>query len=346
MRAFVLALLAVSSLFAAGRIEIDINASQVWTDTGIQLNAGDSINITAVGSIQLDYTHATGPEGLPRSWGDLTSHYPVINAGRGALIAKFSDNPAARPFAVGPWVQRNVPAAGRLYLGVNEPNGQAAAGSFRVTVQWGPVNPPPVAYYPVFPQDMLDSIPGRVTDLQGNLSERVNFIVVGTREKLQAALSDGGWMMAEKDKKGAVLHGLIATLSKESYVAIPMSERMLFDRLQDFGYLQGDPLKVVMARHQFRLWQTPYMLYGKPVWAGAGAHDVGFDKNFKENGLAHKIDPATDGERDYIGQSIQLTGYAVKEDYMMPGNPVQQARTANGSGFISDGRTLIVFLQP
>ncbi len=82
------------------------------------------------------------------------------------------------------------------------------------------------------------------------------------------------------------------------------------------------------------------------MWAGAGAHDVGFDKNIKENGLAHKIDPATDGERDYIGQSFQLTGYAVKEDYMLPSAPVQEAKTATGGGFISDGRTLIIFLAP
>lgn len=346
MRYFVLGLLTASSLFAASRIEIDVNASQVWTDTGINLNAGDSVSITAVGTIQLDYEHVTGPEGLPRNWGDLTAHYPVINAGRGALIARFTNNPAARPFWVGPWAQRNVPVGGRLYLGVNEPQGQAGAGSFHVIVQWSPAVAPPVAYYPVFPQQMLDSIPLRDTDIEGNLSDRVNFIVVGTQEKLQAALSDAGWMMAEKSKKDAILHGLAASLNHESYVSMPMSTRELFGRAQDFGYLQGDPMKVVMARHQFRIWQTPYTLYGKPVWAGAGAHDVGFDKNFKENGLAHKIDPATDGERDYIGQSFQLTGYAVKEDYMLPSNPTQEAKTATGGGFISDGRTLIVFLQP
>jgi hypothetical protein len=346
MRFLLLGLAAATSIFAAGRIQIEISASQVWTDTGVDLRAGDSVNITASGAIQLDYSHTAGPEGLPRGFSDVTAHYPVINAGRGALIARFTNNAAARPFWVGPWTERNVPVTGRLFLGVNVPEGQAGAGSFHVTVQWSRALAPPVAYYPVFPQQMLDSIPVRVTDIEGILSDRVNFIVVGALEKLQAALSDAGWMMAEKSKKDTFLHGLAATLNHESYVAMPMSPRELFGRQQDFGYMQGDPMKVVMTRHQFRIWQTPYTLYGKPVWAGAGAHDVGFDKNFKDNGLAHKIDPATDGERDYIGQSFQLTGYAVKEDYMLPSNPVQEAKTKRTDGFISDGRTLIIFLAP
>lgn len=346
MRLIVLSLMAASFLLAAGRVEMDISASQVWTDTGIDLNAGDSVSIMAEGAIQLDYTHVTGPGGLPRTWSDLTAHYPVMNAGRGSLIARITDSPAARAFWVGSSAQRTVPVGGRLFLGVNEAGAQAGAGSFHVSVQWGPAAPPPVAYYPVFPQQILDSIPARVTDMQGNWAERVNFIIVGSLDKLQAALSDAGWMMADKNKKDAVLHGVLKTLSGESYVSMPMSERILFDHPQDFGFLQGDPLKVVMTRHQFRIWQTPYTLYGKPVWAGAGAHDVGFDPHIKEGGLAHKSDPATDGERDYIGESLRLTGFTVKEDYLQPSQPVQEARTANGGGFISDGRTLIIFLQP
>jgi hypothetical protein len=37
---------------------------------------------------------------------------------------------------------------------------------------------------------------------------------------------------------------------------------------------------------------------------------------------------------------------AVKEEYMTATNPVKQAMTATGSGFTSDGRTLVIYLQP
>ena len=94
-----------------------------------------------------------------------------------------------------------MPVSGRLFLGVNEPSGQVRAGSFHVAVQWVPPVNPPVAYYPAFPRQMLDSLPPRVTDIEGILSERVNFVVVGTPEKRQAALSDGGWMRQTRPRK-------------------------------------------------------------------------------------------------------------------------------------------------
>jgi hypothetical protein len=346
MRVFVLSLLAASTLLAANRIEIDISASQIWTDTGIDLRVGDNVTITAIGDIQLDFSRTCGPDGLPRTWGDVKTSYPVVNSGRGALIGRFTENPAARGFFVGSFAQRNVPVSGHLFLGVNETAGQLGAGSFHVTVQWSPSSTTPVAYYAVFPQQMLDGIPSRVTDIEGNLGDRVNFIIVGSQQRLLSALSDAGWMLADRTKKESVLHGVLTTLSKEAYVAMPMSELFLFGRAQDYGYVQADPLKAIASRHHFRLWKTPYTLYGEPVWAGAGTHDVGFDKDVRDNGLAHKIDPATDGERDYIGQSIQLSGFAVREDLLMPHDPIRQARTATGGGFISDGRTLVVFLQP
>ena len=346
MRVLVLSLLAAGTLLAANRVELDISASQIWTDTGIDLRAGDNVTITAVGDIQLDYSHTCGPDGTARTWSDLKTQFPVMNSGRGALIGRFTESPAARGFLVGSFVQRYVPVNGHLFLGVNETAGQLAAGSFHVTVQWSQAAASPVAYYPVFPQQMLDSLPSRVSDIEGNLGDRVNFIIVGSQERLKAALSDAGWMLADRTKKDAVWHGVLATLSKEAYVALPMSELFLFGRAQDFGYVQGDPLKAVASRHHFRLWKTAYTLYGLPVWVGAGTHDVGLEKDIRDNGLAHKIDPATDGERDYIGQSIQLTGFAVKEDLLMPAGPIRQARTATGGGFISDGRTLVIFLQP
>ena len=125
----------------------------------------------------------------------------MINSGRGALIGRFTENRAARGFLVGSFAQRYVPVSGHLFLGVNETAGQLAAGSFHVTVQWSQATTPPVAYYPVFPQQMLDSIPARVTDIDGNLGDRVNFIIVGSQEKLKAALSDAGWLLADRTKK-------------------------------------------------------------------------------------------------------------------------------------------------
>ena len=75
---------------------------------------------------------------------------------------------------------------------------------------------------------------------------------------MQAALKAAGWAVVDRTKGEAVVQGLLASLSKESYVTLPMSGFQLFGRPQDFGYAQADPLKVVQSRHHFRLWKAPF----------------------------------------------------------------------------------------
>jgi hypothetical protein len=125
-----------------------------------------------------------------------------------------------------------------------------------------------------------------------------------------------------------------------------MSELRLFGRGQDFGYAQADPLRVVASRHHFRIWKAPFEIEGQTVWAGAGMHDIGFDRDQRNDGITHKIDPNSDGERDYIRDSLVQTGLVLKTAYMTPADPVLSAKTATGSEFTSDGRTLIVYLAP
>jgi hypothetical protein len=78
---------------------------------------------------------------------------------------------------------------------------------------------------------------------------------------------------------------------------------------------------------------------------GAGTHDVGFDRDQRNNGITHKIDPNTDGERDYIRDNLTQTGMVVKTDYITPADPITKARTATGEEFTSDGRTLLIYLS-
>ena len=334
----------------ADKKEIDVNADQVWTDTGIDLKAGDLLTITATGKVQFAGGHDAGSEGLARGWMDLIMQLPVNESGRGALIGRISDNPAARAFLIGARTQRTAPVAGRLFLGVNEMANATGTGSLHAVVERTSVAPSKTSAaavpVPAFTQQMLDQIPPRVNDALNNPGDRVNFVVVGSQDKLQSALSAAGWVTVDKTKQDAVLRGLLTSFSKEAYVTLPMSELELFGRVQDFGYAQADPIKVVASRHHFRIWKAPFTAGGETVWAGAGTHDIGFDRDQRNNGITHKIDPATDGERDYIGLSFQQTGLAIKEEYLTPTHPIKEARTATGGGFTSDGRTLIVYLQP
>ena len=350
IRAVLVSAIAATLASGADRKEVDVNANQVWTDTGIDLKAGEAVTITATGTVTYSGVQSTGPEGLKRGWMDLLMQFPVNEAGRGALVGRFGDSPAARPFLIGARTERTAPVAGRLFLGVNEMANALGTGSFHVVIEYTPVPASKVQAAPVplpaFTQQMLDSIPARVNDAAGNPGDRVNFIVIGSQAKLQTALKAAGWVIVDKTKTDAIVRGLLASMSKEAYVTLPMSELELFGRVQDFGYAQADPVRVVASRNHFRIWKAPFTAGGETVWAGAGTHDIGFEKDQRNNGITHKIDPATDGERDYIGQSLQQTGMVVKEEYLTPTHPVKEARTATGGGFTSDGRTLIIYLQP
>lgn len=337
----------------ADRTELTVPAGSTWVDTGIQVKPGDVLTFKATGTVTYEnanngQVNASTPDGLARGWMDLMAQLPVNSSGKGALVGRWGDNPAARAFLVGVSSEHTAPIPAHLFLGINQMASATGTGSYHVVVERTAANTTVSAYTPAekLSESMLDSIPGRVNDALGNAGDRVNFVIVGSQEEVQQALAAAGWVVVDKTDKQAMLHGLLSSLSKDAYVTLPMSQLELFGRTQDFGYAQGDPLKVVASRHHFRIWKCPFTIGGQSVWAGAGTHDIGFDRDNRNNGITHKIDPATDGERDYIGQSLQQTGMVAKEDLMAPTHPVTGAKTATGSGFTSDGRTLVIYLNP
>lgn len=341
-----LCLLLVLPLCAQTR-QLDLNPGSGWVDTGVDLKPGDTSRISASG--QLQYTDArqpNGPEGLARGFMDVIRNMPMNDAGRGTLIGRIGNSEAARPFLIGAQYSGQARIEGRLFIAINQTSIDRASGSYHVTIERtaGTAKPIAQANIPAFPQKLLDSIPRRVNDADGNPGDRVNFVIIGSQDQVQGAFKSAGWVTVDRTQKDAILRGLFATLSKEAYVTLPMSELQLFGRPQDFGYAQADPLRVIASRHHFRIWKAPFTFNGMEVWAGAGTHDIGFDRDQRNNGITHKIDPATDGERDYIRDSLTQTGMVIKSEYLTPSDPVTNARTATGSGFTSDGRTVIIYL--
>ena len=328
--------------------DFDVTGDKQFTDTQIDVKAGDTLKLTATGNLQLlSPARQVGPEGTARGWMDMIKTYPVLDGAKFALIGKIGDRETARAFLIGPAREQKVGLDGRLYLGINMLASDRVDGAFRVHLE-RTVAAPASKSAPVtlMTQVQLDSVPTRVQDKDANLGDRVNFFVVGSENQVRTALDQGGWTKVDKNKKQAILDGLLNSMSKQAYVSLPMSELMLFGRIQDYGYAQGDPLKVVSTRHHFRIWKAPFTVGGNTVWAGAGTHDIGFDRDNRNNGVTHKIDPETDKEREYIAASFAESGMVVKTDYMTATNAVLMAKTATGSEFKSDGRSVIVYMTP
>jgi len=374
---------------AGSDYSFNVSTTQPWTDTGVDLQAGDDLNITASTGQKCD------PQGVTGASADGVS-LPVSDALAGALIAKLQEQ--GTPLLIGSSKEIKADTSGHLFFGVNAGNKAPCQGSFAVKVHRQPqeasnrgdvlkqqlasaaeiflagqfgsgtntsATPSNTASGSASPSAStavgglkvsdtpldsnlrkgVDSLPRRVNDQFKHLGDMVNFVLVGSQQQVQSALDAANWHVADTDDKKAVLEAVMETYEKKDYLSMPMSTLYLFDRRQDFGYEQAEPIAMVASRHHFRIWKAPFTWNGQTVWAGAGTHDIGFAKDQRKGNVTHKIDPKVDGERDNIGGSLQKTGKAKSLSYYLPPNPVQDAKNATGDGYQSDGRILVIVLQ-
>src|ERR1700757_823780 len=71
--------------------KVKVSGQQPWTDTGIDLIAGDHVTVTSTGQLSYMENSAVGPQGVTRTWKDTLRALPVNEAGRGALIARIGN---------------------------------------------------------------------------------------------------------------------------------------------------------------------------------------------------------------------------------------------------------------
>jgi Ca2+-binding EF-hand superfamily protein len=111
-------------------LSVIVTNRQAWTDTGIDVRAGDSLDITATGRVRFSpqADHITGPDGAPVN----RANAPMPRMAVGALVARVGNS---APFFVGARANAlRVPQAGRLYLGINDDILTDNDGEFRVAI--------------------------------------------------------------------------------------------------------------------------------------------------------------------------------------------------------------------
>ena len=345
--------------------QVEVPVTQLWVDTKVDLREGAKVRFTATGTMtypegqspmdRLSTAGSFGPAGLSRGFADLLHQYPVRDAGHGALIARIGDATYAQPFAVGASKEYDVPVAGRLYLGINQSQSEAASatGSFKVkieilaegsttTITAG--GPPDAPIAGITPQ-LLAKIPRRVTDPDGNPGDMVNVLLVGTQDEVLQTFSVANWVQVDKSAGTSALNAIMDSLEKKDYLTMPMSTLMLFNRPQDYGLAHGEAVKVAMSRHHLRLWKSPYEVDGRPLWCISSTHDIGFERDQRNNGVTHKIDPNIDNEREFVSGTLAATGLVVQRDHVTPADPLTTAKTATGGEFHSDGRIAVLVLK-
>jgi hypothetical protein len=366
-------------------VNVTVLASSSWTDTKLDVQPGQTLKITAsagkgscdpagkadasAGAIPVSGAAAgsligklSSSDNQPFAVG-ATQEISVQQAGHLYLAANDGNKAVCKgDFQVTvsvlppPSIQSKLEAAAQTWLqgqfGINpgaasSANGANANNSTTPASSGGTGTPLTVSQAALDSQftKQLDSLPRRVNDEFKNLGDMVNFVVVGSADDLQSSLAAAMWMAADKSTEEAVLKAVLETYEKKDYTAMPMSTLYLFNRPQDYGYELAEAYSVVASRHHFRVWKAPFTWNGQTVWVGAGTHDVGFEKDQRNGKVTHKIDPAVDGERDNIGETLQKAGRVKELHYYLPSNPVQEAKNATGGSYHSDGRVIVIFLK-
>jgi hypothetical protein len=329
-----------------------LEGEKVWIDTGISLEPGQRVTFTADGTLRYsDAKEDNGPEGLSRNFKDLIRILPFNSAGRGAVIGRIGDADVAQPFLIGASKDASAPISGKLSIGINQSNSDTGDGSYTVKVTVYAADPNvtlevarQVPSLPGIDDSLFTKIPRRIGDKEGNPGDMVNFLIIGTEDQMKKVFTTAGWVHVDADVKSTVLAGALASFSKESYLTMPMSPLYLFGRTQDYGWAHAEPIAVVASRNHLRIWKAPFLVNGQTLWVGAATHDVGFEKDQRNNGLTHKIDPNIDDERDFVEKTLSSTGLVTQVTHFLPKNPLQQAKTATGGSFHSNGQVLVMKL--
>ncbi len=329
---------------------VTVPGTGAWVDTGIAVTPSDHIEASATGTLTLADGRSSAPAGIAKGWKDLLRGFPAEGANTAALVARIGSSAAAEPFALGAAQSRDMPAAGELFLAANTGDSLAGTGQYSVTLKLSKATGTVTTAAPVHLQQVLTPavfarVPQRVADQQGHPGDLVNFAIVGTEDQVKKSFTAADWVQVDKTTDEAVLHGLLATLSKQAYLEMPMSTLYLFGRPQDMSYARADPLMVALERHHLRVWNTGQTVAGQPLWVGSATHDHGLERDDRNNGVTHHIDPNIDVERDFIEQSFAGAGTLAAAAYVTPEQPLRSAHTATGGSIQTDGRVLVMVLR-
>ena len=340
-----------AAVLAARKVSYDFTVtSKDWLDTKVTVTPGDRLSFTATGTASLSDGRTASPGGVARGWRDLVRTFPDNAADVAALVGRVGSEEATVPFTIGASKDLAVAATGDLYLRINTSSDLTTSGTYAVMMKIARETASAAAAAPdlisTISPKQFDTIPRRVQDQAGNPGDMVNFSIIGTQDEVEKAFAAAGWVAVDKNDQAAVLHGLLDTLQHQAYTGVPISTLYLFGRPQDLSFERAAPIAVAAVRHHLRVWKTTLSVGGRPLWVGSATHDEGFERDQRNGGVTHHVDPNIDDERDFLEKSFADAGVISAAVYVTPSNPFRAAKTATGGAIQSDGRIVLMQLRP
>jgi hypothetical protein len=107
-----------------------VSSQQQWSQTGIVLNRGEVFTVKASGDVTIGGDG--NPKSTPAGAGQTHPSNPLPNAQSGALIGRIANG---QPFLIGNQTRISAPAAGQLFLGINDSYVADNQGAYQVEIQ-------------------------------------------------------------------------------------------------------------------------------------------------------------------------------------------------------------------
>ena len=194
---------------------------------------------------------------------------------------------------------------------------------------------------------LLETLSCCTTDATGKgRGDPLNLVIVGTPEDLRSAFAARSWHTVELNYLQSARKTIESFLFGSRYRYSPVSPLYLFGRPQDYAVQKAR--SSIVQRNHLRLWLTPWMVDGKPVWVGQVSRDIGVHATTRTPiFFTHKIDPDVDEDRNYLVEDLLLTGQVTRLGYVRgagEATPEKPGANLTGDEYFTDGLRAVVFL--
>ncbi len=149
----------------------------------------------------------------------------------------------------------------------------------------------------------LEKMPRATRNKKGDREgDPLNIVLIGEYRDVYTGLVRRGWDLTEVGG-AANWKTVTAFLFRSKYRYSPISPLYVFGRQQDIALQRARDN--IRYRNHLRLWLTPLLYEGLPVWIGQISRDIGVKVSFKAPTITtHVIDPDIDEARVYLLQDM------------------------------------------
>jgi hypothetical protein len=198
-----------------------------------------------------------------------------------------------------------------------------------------------------FLMEKLAAMPATTSDTrERRFGDPVNLVVIGDFSAVLVAFASR-WDQTEIISAGSCWRTVKSFLLGSEYRYSPVSALYLFKRSQDFALQRVR--ESINERLHLRLWGTPLLYEGLPVWVGQVSRDIGVRFTWRTwNLTTHRIDPDVDEARDYVMEDLFEAGNLMAGGYAKGVGACTRAtprHNLTGDPYFTDGNRAVVIIS-